>query len=197
MRHLLWRIHHPERQLPPHEGVQQLRAWDAETKRASVVRIGLAALGLLCHLLLFVLLFFPYVRIHNRYGPSFTFTGWNLGHDLSLTGGDPISGVLPVLVLLPVLSYLACLLTLFRKRERTNAWLEKSLYMQVVWNTLGFIVIYAFLSLQQIRDPGYWEVVRDASYDIHLAFFLLSGVCSSVSSILLGLLLRRNRINHR
>jgi hypothetical protein len=199
MRHLFWRVQSPERQPALREGVKRPRPPRGETKRAFASRIGFVILGLLCHLLLFLLLFFPYVRVSDPYRDSvLVITGWNLG-DIFLDRilVNLVSGVLPALVLLPILSYLACLLLLFLKRERANAWLAKSLYLNVLWNTLGLLMISGFLFISGMQPTREWDAVRDASYAIPLALFLFSAVCSSVGSILLGLLLRRIRRNER
>ncbi len=162
------------------EGIEPLRPPERGIRLEQIGQFSLVVLGLLCHLLLFFSLAFPYVYRYDPYvNVTWSTTGWQA------VLGD---GLLPV-VIFPVLPYLACLLPMLRKKE----WLEMSLYLNVLLNPVSFLLIWGVLFLDRM---GYFDnqtTWQDAAYDRHLAFLLLSAVGSSISSALLGRLLRRNR----
>lgn len=160
------------------------------------VQLGLAIVGLLCHLLVFLSLSFPYVYTYDPYyqvssssDPGFTFidTGWQL-----VTAG-PIAIVLLPLLILPIFPYLGRILFILLKSERMNSLLEQGFAGNVLLNVLGFLFFYVILSLSQVGDFDKQTHQRDAAYGIHLALIFFFVVCSSASSVLLRYSLRQSR----
>lgn len=140
--------------------------------------------GLLCQLLFFWCLFWPYVYIFNPFenndqGVTFPHTGWEVLVDWPF--------LIPVLVF-PLILSLACLLSVLQKKERWRQWLEKSLYMGGLLNVAGSLLILVGLLL--IYSSA--DLYITASYDgAHVLTFLLLACGSSASSFMLGRSLRQ------
>lgn len=155
-----------------------------------------ASFGLLCHLLIAVSLFFPYIYFYDPYGyivdrltPT---TGWQLLTQAFQPQTAPRAAIMPALpaplalvllttLILPVLIYLVCLSLWPVKSELKDTGLGKSVYICYVLNLIGlslssFFVVFSALSHGgDLHDPG---------QDTSLAFaippiaFLLSLACS-------------------
>lgn len=176
---------HPEHQPEIREGSELFRAPRSEMRGDQIGLSSLAVLGLLCHALIFWLLSFPYVYTYDPYyqpapwapdGFTFVTTGWQ-------TPG--------VILILPCLFYLACLLPVLRKSK----WLEVSMRLNAFVNVGGFLLLYGRLFLSQwgSADGANQTHWRDAAYGSHLTFLFLAALCSSVSSLSLGLWLQQNK----
>ena len=125
MKHKLRWVHRSEQQLMQREGARPVHAPAGESHLEQVGLLSMALVGLLCQLLIFWLLSFPYTYSYN---PS-------LGAVPSLITGWQALGFL---LIFPAFPYLACLLPLVRKSARRNKRLEVSLYLNGLVN-LGAI----------------------------------------------------------
>ena len=169
-----------EQQLMQHEGAELFRAPAGETHLEQVSLLSIALFGLMCHVLMFWLLSFPYTSSYNPYlddVPSLT-TGWQ---------------ALGFLLIFPVFPYLACLLPMVRKSAERKKRLEAYLYLNSLVNLGGFLLIYGILQLPRMEDPLHFEFRLDAAYEVHLILLFLAVLASSISSVLLGSLLWRSR----
>ncbi len=154
-----------------------------------------AFLGLLCHLLIFLSLFFTYIDYYDPYGdtvlPTPT-TGWQLLAQAFQPQTSPRAAIMPPLpaplaivllttLILPALIYLACLVLWPVKSELKDTRLRKSVYVCYLLNLIGlslssFYVMFSWLSHGgDLHDP-----VQDTSlaFAIPPIAFLLSLACS-------------------
>lgn len=155
------------------------RAPAGESHLEQVGLPSIALVGLLCQLLIFWLLSFPYTSSYNPYlddVPTLT-TGWQ---------------ELGILLIFPVFPYLACLLPLVRNSAQRKKRLKVCLYLNSLVNLGGFLLIYGFLQLPPLKPPPV-EFRLDAAYGVHLVLLFLAALASSICSVLLGELLRRSR----
>ena len=173
-------------------------------------RPRLAFLGLLCHLLIGLSLFFPYTELHDQYEGTITpTTGWqmlsealqirnipavHLGGWQTGTTAALVASLLLAALVLPVLIYLACLLPFPWKNGTADTKLRKSTYLSYLLTTLGFSLSSFVLGLSlfyrggDLHDPF---LTTDLAFVIPPAAFLLSLLCST-ALIGYGLWLRPN-----
>ena len=181
MKNLLRWLHGSERPLVQHERAEPFFAPESETWLERVGFPGLAVLGLLCQLLIFWLLSFPYTYFEQgicEVDCISTTTGWQ---------------AMGSLLILPVFPYLACLLPMLRKSVQKEHYLEMGLYLNAPVNLGGFLLIFGALQLPFFGADLYNVAWHDAAYGIHLTLLLLAVVSSSVISIVLRSWLRRSR----
>jgi hypothetical protein len=180
MKKLLCWVHGSVRLPESRAGIEPFGTPERETWLGRTGLPSLAALGLLCHLLIFWLLSFPYtyfeVGICEVNCTSIT-TGWQ---------------AMGFILIFPVFPYLAYLLPTLRKNVQTEQLLT-FLYLNVLVNLGGFLVIYGFLQISLHGADLHNVAWSDAAYGIHLALLLLAVVSSSVMSLVLGSRLRRSR----
>lgn len=188
MKNMLRWVHGTARQTESREGAKLFRAPGNETQLERVGLSSLAVFGLLCHLLIFWLLFFPYAYTYDpyyqapgssSYGLTFITTGWQ---------------AMGFMLIFPVFSYLLCLLPMLRKSARRKKQLEESLYLNVLVNLGGFLLMCGVLLFSLFGDFNNQRHWLDG---MHLAILFLAVLCSSVSSVLLGSLMRRSRTKLR
>ncbi len=172
----------------------------AEGRPRALESLGLrltiaASLGLLCHLVIVLSLFFPYVDYYYPYEVfQPTLTGWQLLAEPFQPAASriapqttllsvPQAMVLLVTLILPALAYLVCLAPWPLKGERRAKGLRISVSSGYVLNLIGLSLsswLVAFSHLMQERDNN------DPLHTTYLAFavppiaFLFSLVCSYV-----------------
>jgi hypothetical protein len=181
MKYLLRWIHGSERPPVQHEGAEPFFGPESETWLQRIGRPLLAVLGLLCHLLIFWLLSFPYTYFEEgicHVDCISTTTGWQ---------------AMGSILILPVFPYLACFLPMLRKSVQKEQYLEMGLYLNVLVNLGGFLLISGALQLPFFAADLYNVAWHDAAYGIHLTLLLLAVVSSSVISVALRSWLRRSR----
>jgi hypothetical protein len=152
-----------------------------------------ASFGLLCHLLIAVSLFFPYIVYDPENGPI-TSTGWQLlaqafqphtAPRVSLMPPlpAPLALVLLTTLILPALIYLVCLLLWPVKSEWKDRGLRKSVSICYVLNLLGLSLSSFFAAFSVFSyGAGLHDVYQntDVAFAIPSIAFLLSLACSSV-----------------
>ena len=156
-----------------------------------------ASLGLLCHLLIALSLFFPYVDYYDPYGQALwptLITGWQLLTEpfqpaaLRITTlmpplSVPLAMVLLVTLILPALIYLVCLAPWPLKGELRAKGLRISVSLGYVLNLIGLSLSSFFVALSLLSHGG---DLHDPFQNTDLAFavppiaFLFSLACSSV-----------------
>jgi hypothetical protein len=141
---------------------------------------GLAILGLLCHLLIFLSLFFPFADLYDPYVGLFRETGWQVIGN---------TGILIPFLILPVFPYLACLLPIILKSKEKKELLQTFFSLSWPLNIIPFI-LFPFCVTFKFGDFDKQTLSMDAAAGIPLAVFLLALFCSIALSILLSLLLR-------
>ncbi len=193
-----------ERPLVQHDEDEPDITPENEMWLARIARPLLAVFGLCYHLLIFWLLFFPY--IYFRYGIcdvncTIVTTGWQaLGFVL-------IFPIIPYLMYLLSLlwksmlergslgdsfSDLRYLLSLLWERVQIAKWLETSLKINIWINLVGFLTFYGAL-LSHIAAADHDTVAwTDAAYGFHLTLILLAVVASTVISVVLCSWLQRS-----
>jgi len=153
----------------------------------------LASFGLLCHLLIAVSLFFPYIVYDPENGPI-TSTGWQLlaqafqphtAPRVSLMPPlpAPLALVLLTALILPALIYLVCLLLWPVQSEWKDRGLRKSVSIGYVLNLLGLSLSSFFAAFSVFSyGAGLHDVyqITDVAFAIPPIAFLLSLACSSV-----------------
>jgi hypothetical protein len=152
-----------------------------------------AFFGLLCHLLIAVSLFFPYIDYDPENWPI-TSTGWQLlaqafqphtAPRVSLMPPlpAPLALVLLTTLILPALIYLVCLLLWPVKSEWKDRGLRKSVSICYVLNLLGLSLSSFFAAFSVFSyGAGLHDVYQntDVAFAIPSIAFLLSLACSSV-----------------
>jgi MFS family permease len=157
--------------------------------------LGLAFLGLLCHLIIFLSLFFTYTEIYNPYdieNPITRTTGWQMIG----SGFQPQTYYLPIpsipavvailllaVLILPALIYLACLLLIPFKSAKIGTLLFKSIYLSYLLNIIGFSLSSIGLVFSLLfRGGDLHNPVQstDAAFVVPPVAFLLSLLCSRV-----------------
>jgi hypothetical protein len=156
-----------------------------------------ASFGLLCHLLIALSLFFPYVDYYDTYGQAgwpAHITGWQLLGEpfqpvaLRITTLMPplsvhLAMVLLVTLILPALIYLVCLAPWPLKGELRDKRLRISVSLGYVLNLIGLSLSSFFVALSLLSHGG---DLHDPFQNTDLAFavppiaFLFSLACSSV-----------------
>jgi hypothetical protein len=162
------------------ERAERVHASEGETrpKYAGTGRFlpSLAVSGLLCHLLVFLSLFFSSTETYDPYMmATFYTTGWQV-----LLGGDIRAFFLLPVLILPIFPYLFCLLLIPLKSEWKDVLLRKSFALNGLLNMVGFVLIIVTLAFSLIGDFNKENHRLDAASGIPLAAFLLSLICSSV-----------------
>jgi len=176
---------------------------------AHATRPRLAFLGLLCHLLISLSLFFPYAELHDQYEGTITpTTGWQmLSKALQIQNvpvllggwqsGIPAASVASLLLaalVLPALIYLAFLLPFPWKNGTADTRLRKSIYIGYLLTTIGFSLSSVVLGFSLIYRGGDLHdpfLTTDLAFVIPPAAFLLSLLCST-ALLGYGLWLRPN-----
>ena len=192
------RVSHPNGvELPAH--VTRPRWWPS-----------LAFLGLLCHLLIGLSLFFPFTELHDMDDGTITTTGWQMLSEalqirnspaVHLGGWQPgipaacVASLLLAALVLPALIYLACLLPFPWKNGTAGTGLRKSTYLSYLLTTIGFSLSSFVLGLSlfyfgshDLYDPF---LITYLAFVIPPAAFLLSLLCST-ALLGYGLWLRPN-----
>jgi len=156
-----------------------------------------ASLGLLCHLVIALSLFFPYVDYYDPYGQAgwpAHITGWQLLGEpfqpaaLRITTLMPplsvhLAIVLLVTLILPALIYLVCLALWPIKGELRDKGLRISVSSGYVLNLIGLSLSSCFVALSLLSHGG---DLHDPVQNTNLAFavppiaFLFSLACSYV-----------------
>ena len=174
-----------------HEGAERVSHPDGGepptyvTRRS--LRPSLAFIGLLCHLLIGLSLWFPYAEFHDDYEVTITPTTgwWILGNALQSQSILSYGALLLLAaVVLPALFYLACLLPFPRKREQGEVLLFKGAYLSYLLNTMGFSLSLTALALSLFYGAfGGADLHSTSSTDVAFAIppaaFLLSLLCST------------------
>jgi hypothetical protein len=175
-----------------HEGAERVSHPDGGEPPAYVtrrsLRPSLAFIGLLCHLLIGLSLWFPYAEFHDAYEETITPTTgwWILGNALQSRSILSYGALLLLAaVVLPALFYLACLLPFPRKREQREVLLSKGTYLSYLLNTMGFSLSLTALALSLFYGAlGGADLHSYSSTDVAFAIppapFLLSLLCSPV-----------------
>jgi hypothetical protein len=159
--------------------------------------LSLILLDLLCHLLIFLSLYFPYTETYDPYEQAtFRATGWQMlggGFQLAMLWPtrEAVAIVLLAALILPVFPNLSCLLLFPLKSEWKDVLLGKGFYLNCLLNTVGFALSSSALTLSLLflgADFNKETHRIDTAFGILPAAFLLSLVCSCV---LLGHFLQR------
>ena len=156
-----------------------------------------ASFGLLCHLVIALSLFFPYVDYYDPYGQALgptLITGWQLLGEPFQPAALRITTLMPplsvplamgllVTLILPALIYLVCLAPWPLKGERRDKGLRISVSIGYVLNLIGLSLSSCFVAFSLLWHGG---DLHDPVQNTHLAFavppiaFLCSLACSSV-----------------
>jgi hypothetical protein len=150
------------------------------------LRLLFAFIGLLCHLVIGLSLFFTYTELYNPYEATTTLTtGWQFLDELLHAG--PLSAVLAILLLaalvLPAPIYLIYLLPFCWKSARTRTRLCSSVSLNRAMNIVGLSVSGVLLMLSLIfRGGDLHDPVQstDLAFFVPPAAFLFSLLCSTV-----------------
>jgi hypothetical protein len=181
------------------ESGERSRLWAEGRPSALESLLGLrltiaASLGLLCHLVIALSLFFPYGNLYDPYGSGGLITGWQLLGEpfqpaaLRLTPlmpplSVPLAMGLLVTLILPALTYLVCLAPWPLKGERRDKGLRISVSSGYVLNLIGLSLSSCLVAFSLVwHGRGLYQSVQHT----YLAFavppiaFLFSLACSYV-----------------
>jgi hypothetical protein len=182
-----------ERRTLPLSAEEMQPAYAGKNRRLPIF----ASLGLLCHLLIALSLFFSYIDYYNPYGEALQptlITGWQLLGEPFQSGALHLTTLLPPLsvqtaivllatLILPALTYLACLVFWSARGKLKDDLLGKSVFVGYLLNLIGFSLSSFYVALSLLSHGG---DLHDPIQHTHLAFavppiaFLLSLACSSV-----------------
>ena len=171
----------------------------AEGRPSALESLGLrltiaAALGLLCHLVIALSLFFPYVDYYDLYDvPQTTLTGWQLlGEPLQPVAlritplisllSVPLTMVLLVTLILPALIYLACLALWPLKGDLRDKGLRISVSIGYVLNLIGLSLSSCLVALSLLShgEAHYLALNTHLAFAVPPIAFLCSLACSVV-----------------
>ncbi len=160
--------------------------------------------GLLCHLLIALSLFFPYIDYYNPYGDALQptlITGWQLLSEPFQPGLMRIVSLMPPLsvplatvslatLILPALTYLVCLLRWSVRNKLKDLLLGKGIYVSYLLNTIGWSLSSFFVAFSILCSTG--GDLHDPFQDTYRKFLLslplpscfpsLAAICWSITS---------------